>query len=92
MTNEWKEQVMRNVESYAKAVKNESYDNVLNILHSRFNQLDNILSSKEAKNIYEMSTGDGFRRLCDKRYALRMKIYCILDLMNDVSELRYGKY
>lgn len=92
MTNALKEQLMDSVEFYAKAVKNEAYDNVLNILHSRYNQLDNILSSKEANNIYQMSTGDGFRRLYDKRHALRMKILGILDIMNDVSELRYGKY
>lgn len=92
MKNVWKEQVMDSVEIYAKAVRNEAYDNVLKILHSRYNQLDNVLSSTEAKNIFTMSMGERFGSLCDKRRSLRLKIYQVLDIIEQVSELRYGKY
>lgn len=83
---------MSNVEFFEKAVRNEAYDNVLKILNSRLNQLDNVLSSTEAKNIYHMSMGERFGALCDKRRSLRLKIYQILDILEQVSELRYGKY
>ena len=87
-----KEQAISSVEAYGKAVENAAYDKVLNILHSKYNQLDNVISSNEAWNIYAMSTGNGFRRLQEKRCSLRMKIYAICDIMSEVSELRYGKY
>lgn len=92
MTNVMKERAISSVEAYAKAVENEAYDKVLNIVHSKFKQIDNILSSKEANNIFVMATGSRFVKLCDKRHALRQKIYMALDIIEQVSELRYGKY
>lgn len=92
MTNVMKEQVMSSVEGYAKAVQNEAYDKVLKILHSKYDQLYNILYSKEAYNIFVLSTGSRCVNLADKRHAMRMKMDIVLDIMNDVSELRYGKY
>lgn len=87
-----KEQAISCIEAYAKSARNEAYDNVLNILHSRYTQLDNLLSSTESKNILIMSMGERFGSLCDKRRSLRLKIFQVLDILEQVSELRYGKY
>lgn len=92
MTNVMKEQVMSSVEAYVKAAQNEAYDKVLNMLHSRYNQLDNLLSSTESQNIVIMSMGGKFDSLCAKRRSLRLKIFQVLDILEKVSELRYGKY
>lgn len=92
MTNVMKERAISSVEAYAKAVENEAYDKVLNIVHSKFKQIDNILSSKEANNIFVMATGSRFTRLYDKRNAMRMKCFMALAIIEEVSELRYGKY
>lgn len=90
--NGYKEEVMEFVEKYGKAVEHEAYDNVLKILYLKFNQLDNLLSSREADNIFTMSMGERFNRLCEKRRALRLKIYLVLNFIEQVSELKYGKF
>lgn len=92
MTNVMKEQAISCIEAYANSARNEAYDNVLNILHSRYTQLDNLLSSTESKNILIMSKVERFGSLCDKRRSLRLKIFQVLDILEQVSELRYGKY
>jgi hypothetical protein len=87
-----KEEAISIVEDYGKVVEKAAYDKVLNILWSKYNQLDHILSSKEADNIFAMSTGHRFTRLYDKRNAMRMKCFMALAIIEEVSELRYGKY
>lgn len=83
---------MSSVEDYGKAVEREAYGKVLNILHSKLEQLDKILDSQEAENIRIMSMGERFNRLYAKREVLRMKTFVVLDILEKVSELRYGKF
>lgn len=92
MTNVMKEQVISSVEAYGKVVEKAAYDKVLNILWSKYNQLNNILFSKEADNIFLMSTGHRNTRLYEKRNTLRTKCFMVLAIIEEVSELRYGKY
>lgn len=87
-----KEQAISSLEAYGKVVEKAAYDKVLNILWSKYRQLDQILSSKEADNIFALSTGSRFTRLYDKRHAMRMKCFMALAIIEEVSELRYGKY
>lgn len=87
-----KDQAISSLEAYGKVVERAAYDKVLNILWSKYRQLDNILSSKEADNIFALSTGHRFIRLYDKRNAMRMKCFMALAIIEQVSELRYGKY
>lgn len=92
MTNVLKEQVIDSFETYAKAVEKEAYDKVLKILWLKFNQLDQVLNSDESLNILIISTGDRFDRLYEHRISIRKKIKMLRDIINQVNELKYGKF
>lgn len=87
-----KEDLFSSVEAYKKTVENEVYDKVLNLIHSKCKQIDNILSSAEAYNIITLSTGYRRNRMCEKRCYLRKKMYKVIEIYDDVYQLRFGKF
>ena len=86
-----KEDLFSSVEAYTKTVENQTYDKVLHLIQLKATQLDKILSSAEAYNIISFSTGYRFNRMCEKRRVLRNKMYKVIEIYDDVIELRNGR-
>lgn len=91
MNETMKENLLNQVETIEKRARREALREAADILFDKVKQINNILDSEEAQNIFYNSPVRKFDRMLTLRESLRSKNYMLLELSGQIGERAYNQ-